>query len=301
MPNKKVCDFDLRDGGFFHNRLEKLSDGHYICKYCKAIIKKYNLPLRFDIFQMLVTAQAQMVDTVMDSYLKNHSVEEIIATHYPLPKMKLHNGEHCINAVSASQIIMLNQLPKQKITTSIAEIEKSSIANIADAKERSGSQKIEGILYETEAALYFISENYINVHRLGYIKRNLADNEYIHVNTPTKNFTYKVQFTDMFFLRERFFQKVNNIINHKDNKLIFISNDNLFTVTPGIYDVPKNLKPGEYNVKAIRDAGLHIKDIHGHVKDYDENEESITLPDGGILEVTGEYQLEWIDKKTNKH
>ena len=37
-----------------------------------------------------------------------------------------------------------------------------------------------------------------------------------------------------------------------------------------------------------------MKDIHGRVTDYYESESSIVLPEGGILEVTGEYQLEWV-------
>lgn len=297
MPNKKVCDFDLREGGHLLNRLEKLSDGHYICKHCKEIIKRYGLPLKFDVFQMLVTAQPHMIDTVMDSYLKDHAPEEVIASLYPLPNIELHHGEHCINAIPALQVVQEDFVPKTKAVTSIAEIEKSSISNIPDTEGRSGSQKIKGMLYETEAAIYFLSENYINVHRLGYVKRNQEYSDRIQVMTPTRTFTYKVDHADLFFLRERFFQKVNNVINHKDSKLIFINNDNQYTVTPGVYDVPKNLRPGEYSVKAIRDAGLHVKDIHGHVKDYYENEDSIILPEGGILEVTGEYQLEWVGEK----
>ncbi|QRG86662.1 hypothetical protein [Bulleidia sp. zg-1006] len=294
MPSKKVCDFDLREGGIFHNRLEKLSDGHYICKHCKEIIKGYGLPIKFDIFQMLVTAQANMVDTVMDTYLKSHNPEEIIATHYPLPSIELHHGEHCINSLPAVQVVLEELIPKDEAVKSISEIDKNAIMNIPNAEGRVGSQIVKGMLFETEAAIYFLSDHYINVHRLGYIKRNPNQNDRIEIETPSKKFTYKVEHADLFFLRERFFQKVNNVINHKDNKLIFINNNNQFTVTPGIYDVPKNIRPGEYSVKAIRDAGLHVKDIHGRVTDYYETEDSIILPEGGILEVTGEYQLEWI-------
>lgn len=294
MPNQKVCDFDLREGGIFHNRLEKLSDGHYICKHCKEIIKGYGLPIKFDIFQMLVTAQPNMVDTVMDTYLKHHNPEEVIATHYPLPSIALHHGEHCINALSASQVVPESQIPTTEAVKSISEIDKEAISNIPNADGRVGSQQVKGMLFETEAAIYFLSDHYVNVHRLGYVKRNQEHTDRVEIETPTKKFTYKIKHADLFFLRERFFQKVNNVINHKDNKLIFINNDNQYTVTPGIYDVPKNLRPGEYSVKVIRDAGLHVKDIHGRVTDYYESESSIVLPEGGILEVTGEYQLEWV-------
>ena len=65
MAKKKVCDFCLSEGGGLFNRLETLSDGHHMCKDCKKLIQKYNLPLKYDLFQQLVTAQANMKDMII--------------------------------------------------------------------------------------------------------------------------------------------------------------------------------------------------------------------------------------------
>jgi len=298
--NNKVCDFCLSEASGMFNRHEKLADGHYICKNCKAIIQRYGLPLKYDLFQTLVTAQPNMKDMIMDTWLENNKAEDAIAKYYPLPQILLHDGEHCLNAVKTVYNVKKDSVPQEFAVKNIAEIRKGTIHNIEDSPERSGSEKIEGMLYETEAALYFLSEKIVNVHRLGYLKRNTKDYEHITVQTPSKKFTYAVEHSDLFFLRERFYQKVNAVMNNKRQHLIYISDDNQLTVTPGIYDIPRTLKPGIYKVKAINDAGLHVKDALGHVKDYYENEESIDLSAGGTLECTGEYKLEWVGDQSTK-
>ena len=102
-------------------------------------------------------------------------------------------------------------------------------------------------------------------------------------------------------MRERFFRKVNAAACNKKQHLIYIRNDNELTITPGVYEIPRSLRPGIYKVKAVNDAGLHIRDSIGRVKDYYENEECIDLSNGGILECTGEYELQWVgDKKSDK-
>lgn len=292
--NNKVCDFCLSEPSGLFNRHEKLADGHYICKSCKEIIQSYGLPVKFDLFQTLVTAQPNMKGMIMDTWLESHKPEDAIAKYYPLPQVLLHDGEHCLNAVKATYNVKKESIPQEFAVKNIAEIKKGTIHNIGDSAERSGSEKVEGILYETEAALYFLSEKIVNVHRLGYVKRNTKDDNHIIVQTPSKTFTYQVPNADLFFLRERFYHKVNAIMSNKRQHLIYISDDNRLTVTPGIYDIPRTLKPGIYKVKAINDAGLHVKDALGHVKDYYENEESIDLSAGGTLECTGEYKLEWV-------
>lgn len=294
---KKICDFCLSETGGLFNRPEKLSDGHYLCKNCRNIIQDYNLPLKYDIFQRIVTAQAHMKDMIMDTYLETNKPEDVIARLYPLPQILLHEGEHCINAIPATMRVSEDDIPDSYAPRSIVEIRKKTINNIPDAIHKKESVKIEGILYETEAAVYFLSEHIINCHRLGYVQRNTSDNEHITIKTPTKTFTYTVENADLFFIRERFYQKVTAAKNHKDEHLIYIQNDNELRITPGVYDIPKSLRPGVYRVRALNDAGLHVKDALGRVTDYYESEESIDLSNGGVLEVTGEYELKWIGEK----
>ena len=289
-----VCDFCLSEGTGIFSRPQKLPDGHYICKNCKAVIQKYGLPVKYDLFQTLVTSQANMTDMMMDAWLEHNAPDDAIAKYYPLPKILLHEGEHCLNAVKAAYTVKKENVPQEFAVKNISEVRKGTINNIPDAGERSGSEKIEGILYETEAALYFLSEKIVNVHRLGYVKRNTRDKEHVTVQTPSKKFTYQVKNADLFFLRERFYQKVMAAKNNKRQHLIYISDDNQLTITPGVYDIPRSLRPGIYKVKAINDAGLHMKDPLGHVTDYYESEESISLTEGGVLECTGEYKLEFI-------
>lgn len=294
---KNVCDFCLSQGKGFFNHPEKLPDGHYICKNCRSIISEYNLPLKYDIFQRIVTAQSNMKDMIMDTYLETNKPDDIIAKLYPLPKILLHEGEHCINCIRANITVSTASIPQSYAPRSIVEIRKNVINNIPDCANKKESTTIEGMLYETEAAVYFLSEHIINCHRLGYLVRNTDEQDFVRVITPTKQFTYSVENAELFFIRERFYQKVNAAKHHKDEHLIYIKNDNELRITPGVYDIPKSLRPGIYKVRALNDAGLHIRDSLGRVRDYYENEESIDLTNGGVLEVTGEYELQWIGEK----
>lgn len=294
MASKKVCDFCLSEGKGLFNRLDELEDGHYICRDCRRKIQDYGLEVKYDLFQTLVTAQPNMIDMIMDAYLEKNSAKDALQNFYPLPVIILHPGEHCLNAVHASYTINRSELPTIYAVKNIAEVKRSTIHNIGDGDGNTQSLRIDGFLYETEAALYFMSERIVNCHRLGYVKRNNNDNNHIIVETPKKTYTYKVEHSDLFFMRERFFQKAYAALNKKSQHLIYINSDNQYTITPGVYDIPKSLKPGRYRVKAIRDAGLHTRDPLGRVRDYYENEDSIDLSDGGVLECTGEYKLEWI-------
>ena len=297
MAKKKVCDFCLSEGGGLFNRLETLSDGHHMCKDCKKLIQKYNLPLKYDLFQQLVTAQANMKDMIMDAHLENHDANDALADYYPFPSVLMHAGEHCINSVEATITVDKNRIPDVPAVRSIQAVQKGSIHNIRDASGDGETETVKGTLYETEAALYFLSPYIVNCHRLGYMKRNTGDTDRVVVVTPTKTFTYKIEHADLFFLRERFYQKVNAVRHNKHKHLIYITNDNQVRITPGVYDIPKSLRPGRYTVKAIKDAGLHIRDPLGRSKDYYENEDYIDLREGGVLECTGEYQLKWIGDK----
>ena len=297
MAKKKVCDFCLDEFGGLFSKVEKLPDGHMMCKNCKSIIQSYNLPLKYDLFQCLVTAQQNMQDMIMDAYLESHDAADAMAKFYPLPAVLLHDMEHCINACKATITVDKTKIPMAQAVKSIALVQKSTINNIPDTLEKDHAEIVRGTLYETEAALYFLSDNFVNCHRLGYMQRNQNENDRIIVKTPTKTFTYKIEHADMFYMRERFFRKVNAAKHNKRQHLIYLTNEDKVTITPGVYDIPKALRPGIYKVRAINDAGLHIRDQFGRVKDYYENEESIDLSDGGVLECTGEYQLQWIGEK----
>jgi len=294
---KKICDFCLSESKGLFGGHEKLADGHHICKNCKSIIRNYGLEVKYDLFQKLVTAQPNLTDMIMDAWLEDHSPEEELARFYPEPSILLHDGEHCMNELKASITVKKDSIPETVAPAHIAEISKKTINDIPDTLERKDAQKVEGTLYETEVALYFMSDHFINCHRLGYVKRNMDNNDRISVVTPKYAYTYRVSHADLFFLRERFYQKCNAAKNNKQQHLIYISNDNEFTITPGVYDIPKLLRPGRYRVKAINDAGLHVRDSLGRVRDYYESEEAIDISEGSVLECTGEYRLEWIGEK----
>ena len=102
---KNVCDFCLKESGGLFGRTIRLSDGHHICKNCRAIIQSYGLPVQFDLFQQLVTAHPNLRDMIMDAYLETHDPGTAIARFYPLPRVMMHEGEHCINAVEAEMTV----------------------------------------------------------------------------------------------------------------------------------------------------------------------------------------------------
>lgn len=300
MAKKNVCDFCLSEGKGIFSRPKKLEDGHYICRNCQRIITSYGLPVKYDLFQILVTAQSNMIDMIMDAYLEKNDAAEAIEKFFPDPEIAMHPGEHCLNAIPASYTVNADAIPDTDAVTSIAEIRRGTIHNIGDGSGKRQAETVKGILYETEAAVYFLSDHIINCHRLGYVKRNTGRKDRIMIATPKKTYTYTVEHADLFFMRERFYQKANAARNHKTKHLIYISGDNQITITPGVYDIPKSLRPGHYRVHAVNDAGLHTRDPFGHVKDYYENEDSIEIPAGGVVECTGEYQLEWIGESDRK-
>jgi hypothetical protein len=202
--------------------------------------------------------------------------------------------------VPATMNVKSDMIPAESAVSAITDIRRADIKNIPDAPELSQSVEVNGTLVETEIALYFMSPHYINCHRVGFIKRNTGEKQKIEVATRKATFTYHVEHADLFFLRERFYRKAKAATSEKKQHLIYIRSDNELTITPGIYEIPRSLKPGIYKVRAIKDDGLHISDAVGHVKDYYENGETVELPEGGVLESTGEYELEWIGESEDK-
>lgn len=300
MP-KTVCDFCLSEGSGLFKKLSRLPDGHHICKNCRSVIQSYGLPVEYDLFQQLVTAQPSLRNMIMDAYLESHDPREAIARFYPDAHVALHEGEHCLNEVDAEMRVAKTMIPSEDAITQIIDIKRKDIINVPDSAG-TDSVIVKGKLIETEIAIYFLSQHYINCHRIGFVKRNTGDNKKIEVATRKYRFTYSVDHADLFFMRERFFRKAKAALSDKRQHLIYIRSDNELTITPGIYEIPRSLKPGIYKVRAIKDDGLHISDAVGHVKDYYENGETIDLTEGGVLESTGEYELEWVgeSKKTQK-
>lgn len=298
MANNKVCDFCLDEPkGLFH-KPEKLSDGHYICKKCRATIEKYKLPVKHDVFQLLVTADANMRDVVMMNYLDRHTPSEVIAKFYPLPKVLLHDGERAINVYDATITVDATLIPETLATTTIADITRKDFTNLESTTKKENATKVSGKLYETDAALYFLSEHFINCHRLTNMVRDNKDGDVIYVDEKGKNYRYAIEHVDLFYMREDLFFKVANAQEKRDTNLIYLSSENTMTLTPGVYTVPRNITPGTYYVSPIKDDGLNVRDAVGRIRECRSGK--IHLDQGSTLEVTGEYQFRIQEHDDNK-
>lgn|GEM_PF-209696 len=281
----RICDFCLDEPKGLFNRPERLPGDHYICKKCKKIIESYDLPVKYDLFQLLVTAQPEMREMLMGSYLETNTPEDCTARFYPLPKVLLHRGEHCVNECASSITVDESRIPQSTAVRNIADITRKDIVNLPDQEH---GTSVKGRLYETDAALYFVSEHFINCHRLANIVHQNNDNDVIRVLEQGRSYTYRVPHADLFFLRETFYRKVTDKSSKKKN-LIYVASENTITLTPGVYKVPKNIQAGTYWVSAVKDNGLHIRDAAGTVRGWRSGR--VHLDEGSQLEVTGEYQF----------
>lgn len=289
MAKIKVCDFCLNESRGLFNSPEQLADGHAICKNCKKIIQSYDLPVKYDLFQILVTADSYQREMIMGDYLENHKAADTLARHFPMPAIIMHNGEHCANVCDATIRVAKAMIPVEKAPVNIADITRKNISNLYDAPGESGAEVVSGRLYETEAAVYFMSEHFINCHRLSQLIHEDPDTEHLHIMEGSSTFTYTMKHVDLFFLRERLFQLTTAAAANKKTNLVYLTSDNTMTVTPGIYNVPKNLSSGTYWVSALKDKGMCVKDATGHVRDVRSGR--VHLDVGSTLEVSGEYQL----------
>ncbi|MBR2811608.1 MAG: hypothetical protein IKD69_09535 [Solobacterium sp.] len=300
MAQKQVCDFCLSEAKGFFTRYETLPDGSHICKNCTSTILRYGLNREYDLFQKLIVAEPNMRDMMMNAWLESHDIEECLKKYYPEPDILLHEGETCINAVPAYNIVEADMLPNTETVLHIGDVTRREIHNIPSSENAPGSVRVNGMLYETEVALYFMSSAMVNCHKPGYMVKNPEDKERIIVSAPPREFIYHVDHADLFYLRESLYRKIQAIRTNKDQQLIYITNENEITVTPGIYRVNQNLKAGKYNVRTIDGKGLHVRDAFGTIMDYSENDSSIELTEGTYLEVTGEYRLEYLGNKDNE-
>ncbi|MBR2669158.1 MAG: hypothetical protein IKE36_05105 [Solobacterium sp.] len=287
MANK-VCDFCLEEQKGFFTRLHTTLDGHLACGNCRRIIAKYDLPLKFDVFQRLVTSDKEIRNIIMRDYLESHTPEQCIGKFYPLPEMKLHEGEVCVNVIPAKLTVSGSAIPEELAVKTIAEVNRSTIHNVSDITEEGDPVTIEARLYETNAALYFLTNHFVNCHRLSNIVRTNTDGQTIKVLENGKGYTYTVSSTTMFMLRSEFYRVISSAQEKKRN-LIYINSENTMTITPGTYDVPKHIQAGTYYVSAVKDDGLHIRDAAGKL--HSMHNGRVRLDEGSQLEVTGEYHF----------
>ncbi|NCB33788.1 MAG: hypothetical protein EOM64_07910, partial [Erysipelotrichia bacterium] len=235
MAKNKVCDFCLSESRGLFSAPEQLSDGHAICKNCKKIIQSYDLPVKYDLLQILVTADSYQREMIMGDYLENHKAADTLALYFPMPAIVMHHGEHCANECTAEIRVTKAMIPAESAPASIADITRQKISNLSDAPGESGAETVTGKLYETEAAVYFMSEHFINCHRLSQIVHENPDTEHLHIMEGSSTFTYTMKHTDLFFLRERLFQLTTAAAANKKTNLVYLTSDNTMTITPGIY------------------------------------------------------------------
>ncbi len=283
MADKKTCEFCLVENRGLFGHLRRMRDGNYICADCRRIIESYGLPIQSDIFQKLVTAEPQRRDMLMRDHLERMSAADCIARYYPMPPIMMHKGEHCINLTEASIKVDPEAVPGGLAPDNILDIRAADVKNLGDFPD---GTKVKGTLIQTEYALYFLSDHFINAHRLNDIVRTNSSTTTVKVVRSQNTYTYQVPHADLMFMRETFFNKL--LSSAKDN-LIYLSSENTMTIMPGSYSVPRNIPSGTYYVTAVRDDGIHITDALGKRRSAAQGR--IRLDEGSRLEVTGEYKF----------
>lgn len=289
MADKNLCEFCLVGNRGVFRRVHKMRDGNYICADCRKIIESYGLPLQSDLFQKLVTAEPARRDMLMRDHLERMSAADCIARYYPMPSIMMHQGEHCINIVDASLTVDPERIPEETAPDNILDIKGSDVKNLGDFPK---GEKVKGKLIQTEYALYFLTEHFINAHRLNDIVRSDDAKKTLKVVSSLNTYTYQVKHADLMFMREAFFNKL--LAAAKDN-LIYLSSENTMTIMPGSYTVPRNIPSGTYYVTAVKDDGIHITDALG--KRRAASSGKIRLDEGSRLEVTGQYKFRINERK----
>ena len=290
MANK-ICDFCLEEGRGLFRQPETLPDGHCVCKKCRKIIQSYDLSVKYDLFQLLVTAEPYMQEMMMGDYLEHHKPKDAIAKYFPIQQMRLHEGEHCINVREASITVNPLDIPHLAAVTRIADIGKGDIDNLPDVPKGTKGTEVTGMLYETDAALYFMSERFINCHRLSSIVTTHTDTEAIHVLEHGREYTYKLPHADLFLLRSTFYHMAVQMSENKKKSLIYLASENTMTLTSGKYNVPKNIKSGVYWVNPVDEANLSVRDANGKLHAVKPGR--VRIDAGSTLEVNGEYQFRY--------
>ncbi len=289
MARSKLCDFCLEEkGGLFHP-LKEVPGGYHICADCTKVLESYHLPIRYSLFQQLVLAQPRMREMMMHSYLENHTADEALAEFYPLTDKPLHAGEELVTETAASIFVPADQIPAGQAEQDITKISRAKIQNITAEAGDKDTQEVSGTLYETNAALYFISEHILNVHRITNLATGSEDRQALHVIDRGREFTYHVENADLFLMRHSFYHILIAAKANKQENLVYLTSENTMTITPGVYTVPRNIKPGTYWLTSLSGSGVSIRDAAGHTREVQSG--PVVLQDGAMLECTGEYQL----------
>lgn len=289
MAEKKICDFCLETEGTFFHPLYDVPGGYYICQNCREILKKYNLPIRNDLFQQLVTHEPSLREMIMRNYLEGHTKSDTLAKYFPTGTKILHNREHLISAQEVTLTVPKDLIPDTLAKTEIVDITKQDILNIEDAHDGQEAEIVSGMLYETSGAIYFMSEHFINAHHINNLVMDSTDTSAIHVQENHHPFTYHTVNADLFLLRHQFYFLMNTYTNEKNQNIIYLASENTMTLTPGIYSVPKNIKSGTYYLSSLGDNSLNVRDAAGQVTQYMDG--LIELLDGSQIECSSEHQL----------
>lgn len=290
MKKTKLCDFCLNEEVGLFKYPQSLPSGHHICRSCVSRLKTFKLPIKYDIFQLLALNDPSIHEVIMKNFLQEHSIEEVIAKHYPLPNMLLHKGEHCINQVDATITVDKAQFPANFQPLKICDINKFNINDICTYEQ--GIQ-VSGKLYQTNAATYFISEHFINCHRNETMIKEHTDQSIIF-QTKQGIFQYSITNPLFFRLRYQFYQFMMKK-NPSFQNLIYLASENTMVLTPGEYEIPKNIRSGSYWVSATQP--VLVTDRNGTYKQYLDG--LIELEEGSKLSSSQKFELR-LNPKTHE-
>lgn len=293
---KKLCDFCLEEGKGIFNQPKQIDDTHFICRHCRKIIESYDLPVEYDLFQVLVTAEVRIREMIMNTWIERHQEEDLFSRYYPSCPIPLHPKEVAITVIKSSIVVDPSKIPTTVAVNNISQVTHKQIVNLETDEQ---GQKVEGLLVETNAALYFLSEHFVNCHRLSTIATDCLDETEVHVIEHGKMFSYEVPHADLFFMRHTFFHLLTIAKEEKKKNLIYLTSDNTMTLTPGIYRVPRNIKSGTYYIRPVDNGRLSIRDAAGRIQDGGKGR--INLDDGSIVEVSGKYQFRYRDIEEDDH
>lgn len=289
---KKICDFCLEEGKGLFNQPKEIDDTHRICRHCRKIIESYGLPVEFDLFQVLVTAEPRIREMIMNTWMERQPIDSLFSKYYPPTSLELHRYEVAVNIEKSKIRVTQARIPTTKAVDQISLVSRNQISNLET--DPSG-EEVEGLLIQTNAALYFMSDHFINCHRLSTMATDCLDEHEIHVMDHGKMYSYSVDHSDLFFLRNTFFHLLSIAKEEKKKNLIYLKSDNTMTLTPGIYRVPRNIKSGTYYISPVENSHLSIKDAAGRI--IDGGKGKISIDDGSILEVDGQYHFRYREKK----
>ena len=288
MSKNKVCDFCLEEGKGLFKQPEEITGGYHICKKCRKTIEDSGLPVKYDLFQLLVTAEPAMRIMIMNDYLESHKPNDTFARYFPMPKTMLHRGEHCITMTASSITVDPSLIPVSDAPSAIVDVSRSVISNIPSAETGTA---VEGTLFYTDAALYFLSPHFINCHRVKNIHKDESGPHSIAVKEKDHVFTYTVAHPELLFLRASFYARVTAVSENMHSNLIYLSDENTFVLTPGFYEVPRHFPADRYIIEAEDNKGLTVHHANGSFSTYHGENTGMKMETGCRVECLGRYKL----------